>query len=141
MFEDVFSKEEETSSSLSPLQKKHNKYKRSIKETLESYSRRKIDIQVMSSNPQIIRGFIPGTKDKQDPQNEQEEGPKSNHFTLVLCTWEKSKRGPMVFYNLNLRKVVKVLTDGLGFISYKKADQPDRYGLLTYLSDKTLQTA
>ena len=72
MFEDVVNKEEEKSSSLSPLQKKHNKYKRSIKETLESYSRRKIDTQVMSSNPQVIRGFIPGTKDKQDPQNEQE---------------------------------------------------------------------
>ena len=51
MFEDVISRDEEKNTSLSPLQKKHNKYKRYIKETLESYSRRKIDIQVMSSNP------------------------------------------------------------------------------------------
>ena len=43
--------------------------------------------------------------------------------------------GPMIFYNLNLGRVVKVIENGKGFVSYKPAIQPAQYGTLTYLSD------
>ena len=43
--------------------------------------------------------------------------------------------GPMIFYNLNLGKVVKVIANARGFVCYKPAIQPAQYGTLTYLSD------
>ena len=41
-----------------------------------------------------------------------------------------------MFYNLNLKKVVKIINDGRGFISYKPAIEPEQHGLLTYLCDR-----
>ena len=41
----------------------------------------------------------------------------------------------MIFYNLNLGKVVKVINDGKGFISFKPAEEPVKHGCLTYLYD------
>ena len=58
-------------------------------------------------------------------------------MTLVICTFESStKYGPMMFYNLNLKKVVKIINDGRGYISYKPAIEPEQHGLLTYLCDR-----
>ena len=45
------------------------------------------------------------------------------------------KLRPMIFYNLNLGKVVKVINDGKGFISFKPAEEPVKHGCLTYLFD------
>ena len=52
---------------------------------------------------------------------------------------QHKKYGPMIFYNLNLRRIVKVITDGKGFISYKKPSESSKDGFLTYFSDKDLK--
>ena len=68
----------------------------------------------------------------------QNDQPQADHFTLVICSLTGTNGklyGPMIFYNLNLGKVVKVIANGRGFASYKPAIQPAQYGTLTYLSD------
>ena len=45
-----------------------------------------------------------------------------------------------MFYNLNLKKVVKIINDGRGYISYKPATEPDQIGLLTYLCDRNFKS-
>ena len=42
---------------------------------------------------------------------------------------------PLIFYNLNLEKVVKGIEDGQAFVSYKKLKESEKHGVLTYMSD------
>ena len=46
-----------------------------------------------------------------------------------------NKKPSLLFYNLNLEKVVKGIIDGKAFVSYTKAKGSEKHGVLTYMSD------
>ena len=72
-------------------------------------------------NPQIIRGFEP---DPEDSEKAKENRATTSHYTLVIPRIDISKTGHLIFYNLDLGKVVKKISDGKALVSYRKAAEP-----------------
>ena len=77
-----------------------------IKKTIQYFDFKKIDGSKLIQNPQIIVGFEPNLD--QDSQIEEKERVQACHFTLVINLLTTGKKvPPLIFYNLNLEKVVK----------------------------------
>ena len=131
MMQQIFNK---TSTKYLPPIRNYFKIKdKEIKKTLGYLGFKKIDTTALIQNPQLIKGFEPDLGATNEAGEDQQ---KANQYTLVFVVHDQThKIGPLIFYNLNLEKVVKEIKDGKAFISYSRAKEPQNQGTLIYMSD------
>ena len=61
MFKEII--DDQDAKFLEAPEKAQNEYNKMIKQTFETYMKKKIDSMAISTNPQLIRGFMPDNED------------------------------------------------------------------------------